>query len=71
MNEKLISATEGLMRRIYKLGESYVSSAFSVKPTTIEMTMKNGLIELKAKFPRTLVEDNIDYAVEDEDEDEE
>jgi hypothetical protein len=65
MDERILSVTENLMRRIYKLRDSYKSTNFSVKNSTVSMTMSNGLITVTAVFPRTLIEDNLDVDVED------
>jgi len=48
-----------MMRKLYKLGEDYEPITCNVKKNAVEMVMSNGLIELKAKFPRSIIEDNI------------
>lgn len=65
MDERILSVTENLMRKIYKLHDSYKSVGFSVKPNTVEMAMSNGLIDIKVKFPRQLIEDNLDSDIDD------
>ena len=68
MDSRIISVAEKMMKRIYKLGEDYVTKTCNVKTTTVEMVTSNGLIELKVKFPRSIIEDAI-LAEEDEVED--
>jgi hypothetical protein len=59
MDGRILTATEAMMKRLYHLNSDYVSRQCSVKSSTVEMEMSNGLIVLKAKFPRSLIEDNI------------
>jgi hypothetical protein len=59
MDGRILTATEAMMKRLYNLNSDYVSRQCSVKSSTVEMEMSNGLIVLKAKFPRSLIEDNI------------
>jgi hypothetical protein len=61
MDGRILTATEAMMRRLYCLNSDYVSRQCNVKASTVEMEMSNGLIVLKAKFPRSLIEDNIQY----------
>lgn len=59
MDSRIIEVTENMMRRLYHLGADYTPSTCNVKASTVEMDMSNGLITLKAKFPRSIIEDNI------------
>lgn len=62
MDGRLLTATESMMRNLYKLNDSYYSKSCNVKAGTIEMEMSNGIINLKAKFPRDLIESNLECA---------
>lgn len=66
MDSRIIEVTEKMMRKLYKLGGDYTPRTCNVKANTVEMVMSNGLIELKAKFPRTIIEDNIAYEEDEE-----
>lgn len=68
MNGRVIEASVNLMRKLYKLGEAYEPITCNVKKNSVELVMANELIELKAKFPTMLIEDNIDSLLEDEEE---
>ena len=59
MDSRIIEVTQNMMRKLYKLGEDYEPITCNVKKNAVEMVMSNGLIELKAKFPRSIIEDNI------------
>lgn len=59
MDSRIIEVTQNMMRRLYHLGMDYVPSTCNIKSSTVEMEMSNGLITLKAKFPRSIIEDNI------------
>lgn len=59
MDSRIVQVTENMMRRLYHLGTDYVPSTCNIKASTVEMDMSNGLITLKAKFPRSIIEDNI------------
>lgn len=71
MDSRIIKVTENLMRKHYKLNPDYEVQTCNVKKSTVEMTMHNGLVELKAKFPRTMIEDIIETMEEEDEEDEE
>lgn len=59
MDSRIIEVTQNMMRRLYHLGMDYVPSTCNIKSSTVEMEMSNGLITLKAKFPRSIIEDSI------------
>lgn len=59
MDSRIIEVTESMMRRMYHLREDYVTNTCNIKASTVEMEMSNGLVTLKAKFPRSIIEDNI------------
>lgn len=60
MDSRIIEVTQNMMRKLYKLGEDYEPITCNIKKNAVEMVMSNGLIELKAKFPRSIIEDNMD-----------
>lgn len=59
MNGRVVEASVNLMRKLYKLGEAYEPITCNVKKNSVELVMANELIELKAKFPISIIEDNI------------
>lgn len=66
MDSRIIEVTEKMMRKLYRLGGDYNPKTCNIKTNTVEMVMSNGLIELKAKFPRSIIEENIAYGEDEE-----
>lgn len=60
MDGRIIDVTDKLMRDTFKLSSNYVAQSCSVKANSVDIVMSTELIELKAKFPRQLIEDLVD-----------
>lgn len=77
MDSRIITITENLMRDKFKLDYDYASETLNIKKNTVDLTMSNGLITLRAQFPRELIDDLVTSLApaplieEEEDEDEE
>lgn len=56
MDGRIVGVTEELVRKVYKLNPAYEPIQCNVKRDTVEMEMTNGLISIKVKMPRDIIE---------------
>ena|SRR3712207_1480672 len=53
---RIVGATEELVRKAYNLSNSYEPTQCSVKKNHVEIEMNNGLISIRVKIPRDIID---------------
>jgi hypothetical protein len=60
MDNRILSVTEQLMRDQFHLSDSYTSNKCTINGKIVSLGMTNSIIDIKADFPRTLIDEMIE-----------
>ena len=65
MDSRILEVALDMVVKMYKLNDDYVTKTCNIKANSVEVEMTNGLVDLKVKMPRSIIEDRINLVMDD------